>query len=146
MSAPPIISASGICLDLAASSLPAAVEETARLLVKDDCVRDWAAFWPSVQERQMTEPGRCGVCLAHGRSEKVRYLSLAAGRLRQPVRGDHGDMRLVFVFALPSVMSEEYLRAVGALARTCGDEAKLERLMGAATAEELAGLLERWVG
>ena len=146
MSTPPIISASGISLDLMASSLPAAVEETARLLVKDDGVVDWAAFWKSVQERQKAEPGRCGVCLAHGRSDKVKHLALAAGRLRQPVAGENGDVRLVFVFAIPSAMSEEYLRAVGALARTCGDGAKLQRLMGATTAEELAGLLERWVG
>lgn len=146
MSAPPIISASGVRLDLSAASLLGAVEQTARLLVKGDGVVDWAAFWPSVQDRQIVEPGRCGVCLAHGRSEKVKQLALAAGRLRQPVAAANGDVRLVFVFAIPSAMSEEYLRAVGALARTCGDGAKLERLMGAATAEELAGLLERWVG
>jgi mannitol/fructose-specific phosphotransferase system IIA component (Ntr-type) len=94
----------------------------------------------------MVEPGGCGVCLAHGRGDQVKHLALAAGRLASPVAGQNGQLQLIFVFAIPAAMAEEYLRAVGALARTCGDRAKLAQLLAASSSEEFAGLLESWIG
>jgi mannitol/fructose-specific phosphotransferase system IIA component (Ntr-type) len=146
MSAPPIISAAAVELGLLSTSLMDAVEKTARLLEKDGRSGSWDVFWHSVRDRQMVEPGGCGVCLAHGRSDQVKHLALAAARLSSPVVGQNGQVHLVFVFAIPSAMAEEYLRAVGALARTCGDRAKLEQLLAATSAEEFAGLLDTWVG
>jgi mannitol/fructose-specific phosphotransferase system IIA component (Ntr-type) len=53
--------------------------------------------------------------------------------------------RFVFAFAIPSAMTEQYLRKVGALARTCRDERKVAALASAATAEDFADTLEEWI-
>jgi mannitol/fructose-specific phosphotransferase system IIA component len=42
-------------------------------------------------------------------------------------------------------MTEQYLRKVGALARTCRDERKVAALASAATAEDFADMLEEWI-
>lgn len=146
MTAPPIITAAGVDLALEGTSLMDAVEKTARLLDQDGRSGAWEVFWPSVRDRQMVEPGGCGVYLAHGRGDQVKHLALAAGRLSSPVAGQSGQVQMVFVFAIPAAMSEEYLRAVGALARTCGDRAKLDELREVSSPEEFAGLLESWIG
>ena len=43
-------------------------------------------------------------------------------------------------------MAEEYLRKVGALARTCRDPQRLGELGAAPTAEEFAAKLDEWIG
>jgi len=67
--------------------------------------------------------------------------ALAAARWAAPA-GPH----LVFVFAIPAAMSEEYLRNVGALARICREPEKTDALLAAATPAEFAGLLDAWLG
>jgi mannitol/fructose-specific phosphotransferase system IIA component (Ntr-type) len=146
MSAAPLVDAARVRLGLTAATRAEAVEATARLLEGDARVGPWGDLWESIGTRQIVEPGTGGVCLAHGRRGTVKQLALAAARLDQPVAGENGPVRLFFVFAIPSAMAEEYLRAVGALARVCGDEAKRAALEAAASPEELAGLLGEWIG
>jgi mannitol/fructose-specific phosphotransferase system IIA component (Ntr-type) len=70
----------------------------------------------------------------------VRELALAAARWSAP-----DGPRLVFVFAIPAAMSEEYLRKVGALARICREPEKSAALLAAATPGEFAELLGAWI-
>jgi len=146
MSAPPLIDAARVRLDWPAGSREEALAVTARLLHDDVRAGSWDDFRQAIGARQIVEPGAGGVCLAHGRSEAVRHLALAAVRLAQPVAGENGPVRLVFVFAIPLAMAGEYLRAVGALARVCGDAAKRAGLERAAAPEDFARLLEEWIG
>lgn len=143
------VNAATVRLDLSASSRDEAVDAAAGLFRGDPRVRSWEEFRAAIGERQVVElggAGSCAVCLAHGRSGGVTDLALAAARLAAPVDGGEGRrIGLVFVFAIPLAMSEEYLRAVGALARVCGNAKQCGALLVAETAEEFAGLLAKWI-
>jgi hypothetical protein len=129
--------------DFAAASRDGAVWSVAELLRGDPRIGSWDALRASIGPKQIVDlKGR--VCLAHGRDETVRDLALAAGRL--PADADPHLPRYVFVFAIPSAMAEDYLRAVGALARACGEEKKMAALDRAATPRDFAEALEKLLG
>ena len=140
-----LIDASHVMLDFAAASRDEAVREVAELLRGDARIGSWDAFWKSIGAKQIVDLKGCGcgVCLAHGRDESVRDLVLAAGRA--PVNAASGVPRFVFVFAIPAAMAEDYLRAVGALARLCGEEKKFAALERAGTPEALADTLQEFL-
>ena len=142
MSAEPLFSPARIRLGLAATDRDAALRATAELLSGDPRVGSWEEFWSSIGARQVVDLSDCSgsVMIAHGRGDSVQALALAAARWT----GTGGD-QLVFVFAIPSAMSGEYLRKVGALARVCREPDKLAGLMAAATPEDFAALLEEWL-
>lgn len=131
-----------VLLDVAAPTREAAVRAVAELLCNDPRIGSWEEFWMSIGERQVVDLEGCGggVVLAHGRGGSVKQLALAAARWASP-----DGPRLVFVFAIPAAMAEEYLRKVGALARVCREPAKLDALREAATAGEFAARLGEWV-
>ena len=130
-------------LDFDAASRDGAVWSVAELLRGDPRIGSWDALRASIGPKQIVDlKGR--VCLAHGRDETVRDLALAAGRL--PADADPHLPRYVFVFAIPSAMAEDYLRAVGALARACGEEKKMAALDRAATPADFAEALEKLLG
>ncbi len=144
-----LVSPDHVLLDLAATTREEAVRAVAGLLRADGQIANWDQFWASVGPRQIVDlkGGGCGVCLAHGRDSSVSALRLAAGRLAVPLEVPGGPaLRMVFVFAIPATMSEEYLRNVGALARICREPEKTAALLAAATPAEFAGLLDAWLG
>ena len=134
-----LVEPSHVKLDLAAASRDGAVRSVAELLRDDPRVGSWDALWTSIGPKQIVDL-KGGVCLAHGRSETVRDLVLAAGRLA--TGSNAGLLRYVFVFAIPFAMAEDYLRAVGALARACGEGKRLAALDKAATPVEFADAVE----
>jgi len=139
----PIFDPSMVRLELEASDRNAALRRTAELLVADPRVGNWEEFWLSIGGRQVVELAgtAAGAILAHGRSPSVHELALAAARWSSP-----DGPRLVFVFAIPAAMSEEYLRKVGALARICSEPEKSAALLAAATPAEFAECLGQWLG
>lgn len=143
MSGAPLISPSRVRLDVSAPTLEAAVEVAAGLLRDDTRLGAWEEFRASIGERQVVDVEGCGggVVLAHGRGKAVKELALSALRWIAPE-----GPRLVFVFAIPGAMAEEYLRKVGALARVCKDPAKLESLRAAPTPDDFAARLADWIG
>lgn len=138
-----LLEASRVRLDLAGESRGGAVEEALGLLRGDPRLGSWEEFRRAVGEKQVIDLDGCagGVILAHGRSGAVRNLALAAARWSAP----EGPC-LIFVFAIPSAMAEEYLRKVGALARSCRDPQRFAELLAAPTAEEFSAKLEEWIG
>ncbi len=136
-------------LDMQAATRDEAVRATAELLRGDPRVGPWDAFWAGITPAKVVELGGGegrAVCLAHGRGADVTGLALAAARLERPVIGEDGaPLSLFFVFAIPLTMSEEYLRAVGALARACGDAARREALNTDASPEDFARHLAGWI-
>jgi len=132
-----------VALDLDASSRDGAVRAVAERLRGDARIGSFDAFRESIGPKQIVDLAGCGcgVCLAHGRESSVRELVLAAGRLPEGVAG--ALPRFVFLFAIPERMAEDYLRAVGALARACGEPARMEELHRAETPEALADALEK---
>jgi len=143
------VSTDHVMLDLAASTREGAVRAVAELLHADSQIVSWDQFWASVGPRQIVDlkGGECGVCLAHGRDSSVSALRLAAARLAVPLEVPGAPaLRLVFVFAIPSAMADDYLRTVGALARCCGQDRKLQALLDAPGKEEFAAALRVLVG
>ena len=138
-----IIDPSLVRLDLEAPDRETALRRTAELLAADPRVGNWEEFWLSIGGRQMVELADAAgsVILAHGRGQAVREVALAAARWAAPA-----GPGLIFVFAIPAAMSEEYLRNVGALARICRQPEKTAALLAAATPAEFAGLLDGWLG
>lgn len=129
-------------LDLVAGSRDEAVRAVAELLRGDARIGSWEDFWKSVGPKQVVDLKGfgCGVCLAHGRDGTVKELAFAAARLSG--KPDSTLPRFVFVFAIPAAMAEDYLRAVGALARACGEANEMQALGKAQTPEALAAALE----
>lgn len=132
-------------LQLEAKSEPDAVMEILASLDGDRRVKDFSAFSDAVNARNaagIIENG-CGICIAHGRTEAVSSLVMAAGRSAAgvPRREGDGEVKLFFVVGIPSAFSSEYLRIVGAIARICRDRRQLDRLLAAKTSRNFVELL-----
>lgn len=140
----PLFSPARVRLDFAAPDRASALRTAAELLDGDARVGSWDEFRSSIGSRQVVDldlaGGAGGVMIAHGRGRAVTGLALAAARWSAP-----DGPRLIFVFAIPAAMSDEYLRRVGALARVCRDPGKLAALRAAPTAADFMSLLERWM-
>lgn len=133
-------------LELVASSRDEAVGAAVDLLQGDRRIGGWDDFVAAVKARPIVDFGSGDICLAHGRGGTIKGLAFAAARIRPGPGAPSGVPRLVFVFGIPAAMAEEYLRSVGALARVCGDPARVAALLEAPTAGGFAGLLEEWIG
>jgi len=140
-----ILTPSHVNLALAASDQTQGVQEVLSHLNGDPQVMDWEALRLAVIGRNAPaiSCGPCGICIAHGRTNAVQSLVMAAGRsvggltspnIQEPVR-------LVFVAGIPAAFQSEYLRVVGAIARLCHDTALLNELLSVKDPEKFVGLL-----
>lgn len=128
-----ILEAPHVNLTLVAKDQVAAVEEVLGQLNGDSRITDFGALRKAVLERNAPalEAGSCGICIAHGRTNAVHGLVMAAGRspggFQSPQIGQ--EVRLVFVAGIPSAFDSEYLRIVGTIARLCRDKTMIEKLL-----------------
>jgi len=134
-----------IMLSLSARDKAGAVEEVIGQLNGDARVGDFSALREAVLSRNapaIAESGS-GICIAHGRTESIASLVLAAGRSPEGFACEDisEPVKLVFVAGIPMAFSSEYLRIVGAIARICRDTHQLERLLAAKTATRFVDLL-----
>ena len=140
-----ILTSSHINLALAAHDQTEGVREVLSSLNGDPRVADWDSLAQAVTARNAPaiSCGPCGICIAHGRTNAVQSLVMAAGRsveglssldIQEPVR-------LVFVAGIPAAFQSEYLRVVGAIARLCHEKALLNKLLSVKNPEEFVGLL-----
>ena len=141
-----ILEPAHVNISLAASDKDSAVLSVLARLNGDEQVKDFELLQRKVMERNascIAENG-CGICIAHGRTEAVSSLIMAAGRLSEEgiaCSETDGPLRLVFVAGIPAAFNSEYLRIVGAIARICRDRHQLERLLAAKTAAHFVELL-----
>ncbi|MDX2079221.1 MAG: PTS sugar transporter subunit IIA [Terrimicrobiaceae bacterium] len=140
-----ILLPSHVNLAIAAGDQSGAVLEVLGQLRGDPRVLDWEALHAAVVERNAPAlaAGGVGICIAHGRTNAVQSLVMAAGRstagIRSPQIGE--KVRLVFVAGIPSALDAEYLRIVGAIARLCREARTLDQLLAAADAKTFVDLL-----
>jgi mannitol/fructose-specific phosphotransferase system IIA component (Ntr-type) len=134
-------------LSLQAADQAAAVEELLFPLRGDIHILNWDAFRDSVFERNapaVSGSNDCGIIIAHGRTNAVSSLVMAAGR--SPNGFSSPDIpekvRLVFVAGIPSALNNEYLRIVGTIARFCSKPALLEQLLSAKSAHDFLEILQ----
>lgn len=142
---PEILEPMHVRLQLGATEEQEAVAEVLGLLEGDRRVKNFPALSESVLARDaaaMVENG-CGICLAHGRTESVSSLVMAAGRVTAgvPARTGDGLVKLFFVVGIPSAFSSEYLRMIGAIIRICRDRHQLDRILAAKTTRQFVDFL-----
>ncbi len=138
-------------LALRAGDKAAAIEEILGQVRGDARVGNWERLRAAVIERDAPaiEQGGRGICIAHGRTDAVSGLIVAAGRSAAGVVSPGTDLRmhLIFVAGIPSAMNSEYLRLVGAIARVCREPEQMNELLaapdGKAFVELLASATER---
>lgn len=115
----------------------------------DDAIEDRGRFLDELIAReQLQSTNTCnGVAFPHARTEAVRHIVLAIGRSRAGVtfREDEPPVRLLFVIGTPSAMVRDYLLCIGTLARLLRGAEFRDRLMNAASADQLIGELRRAV-
>lgn len=121
------------------------VLRVAELLRGDPRVKDFDAFVAAVMERSAPaiEENGCGICIAHGRTQGVNALVMAAGRLPEGIYSQEtkNPIRLIFVAGIPAAFNSEYLRSIGAIARICCDPERLEGLLSVSTPAEFIEIL-----
>ncbi len=137
---PPLIN-----LSLAAKTQADGVQEVLSKLNGDPRVQDWPALVQAVTQRNAPALtcNDCGICIAHGRTNAVSSLVMAAGRSPSGLTSPEvpEKVRLVFVAGIPSAFDSEYLRVVGAIARLCRDKKLLDKLLSAPDAATFASIL-----
>jgi mannitol/fructose-specific phosphotransferase system IIA component (Ntr-type) len=122
-----------VILALAAQDPAGAVSEVLATLEGDERVSNFTALRDAVlaQPAPAIAENGCGICIAHGRTESVSSLIMAAGRSNQGIvyPGLPEPVKLVFVAGIPGAFTSEYLRIVGAIVRMCRDRRQLDRLL-----------------
>ena len=140
-----ILTPSHVNLALAATDQAAGVDEVLSKLNGDPRILDWEALKQSITERNAPaiSCGTCGLCIAHGRTNAVQSLVMAAGRSSAGLSSPHvkEPVRLVFVAGIPAAFHSEYLRVVGAIARLCNDKVLLSELLSVQDPEKFISLL-----
>ena len=121
------------------------VSEVLSKLNGDPRVLDWDALRLAVTERNAPaiSCGPCGICIAHGRTNAVQSLVMAAGRSSDGITSLNVNepVRLVFVAGIPAAFHSEHLRIVGAIARLCHDKDLLNKLLNVGEPEQFVELL-----
>ena len=144
MTAAEILQPAQVLTALSAATLPAAVDEILAAMRGDSRVADWDALRAAVaaHEAPAIDAGECSICIAHGRTNAVTSLAMGAGISAEGYGEGAKKIRLVFVAGIPAAFNNEYLRAVGSIARLCGQPAFLEKLLSSKTPSDFIALLE----
>jgi len=129
---------SNVVIDSPAATLPEAIDKAVAILKNDARILDWTGLHAAIWEREAKSPtnlGR-GLLLPHARGEFTSALVLSCVRLRQPLPAEGSPIQVVLAVAIPSSMTAEYLRIVGALARVFKDEKNLALFASLTTSTE----------
>ena len=131
-------------LALRGTDAPGCVREVVGLLRGDNRVGDFPTLLDAVLARDagILEEGGCGILIAHGRTNAVNRLVLAAGRPSGALTSA-GLPRLVFAAGIPAAFNSEYLRVVGVIARACRDETARTALLEATTPDNFISILSQ---
>jgi mannitol/fructose-specific phosphotransferase system IIA component (Ntr-type) len=140
-----ILHPADVNLSLKADAKTAAIEEVLGQLRGDERVTNWEELRNAVIARDapaIEHEGRC-ICIAHGRTKAVNGLAVAAGRSERGVVCPETNLRvhLLFAVGIPTTMSSEYLRLVGAIARVCREPAQIDELLAAPDEEAFVEIL-----
>lgn len=140
-----ILHAGDVSLSLRADGKTAAIEEMLGHLRGDARVGNWEELRNAVISRDapaIEHEGR-SICIAHGRTRAVNDLVVAAGRSERGIICPETNLRvhLLFAIGIPTTMSSEYLRLVGAIARVCGEPAQFDELLAAPDGEAFVEIL-----
>ncbi len=137
-----------VTLEIAASTRESAILEIAQLLRGDERVRDWNAFVTAIKVGNscLANENGYGLCIPHARTNHVSTMVMAAGRsakgiLFEPEQGNPLRVHTLIVIGVPTALAADYLRIIGAIARTFRSPQSEEALRKAQSGEEFIRLL-----
>lgn len=132
-------------LALSSTEMGTAVEEVLASLSGDIRILQWNTLKDAILERNAPaiDAAGCGIVIAHGRTDAVGSLVMAAGRSNEGFssKDTKEKVRLVFVAGIPSALNNEYLRVVGTIARLCSKKELVEKLLTSANPTEFIDIL-----
>lgn len=132
-------------LALSSTEMGTAVAEVLASLSGDIRILQWNTLKDAILERNAPaiDAAGCGIIIAHGRTDAVGSLVMAAGRSNEgfPSKDTKEKVRLVFVAGIPSALNNEYLRVVGTIARLCSKKELVEKLLTSANPTEFIDIL-----
>jgi hypothetical protein len=136
-------------VDLALATLEPekALHALSRLLQGAPGMMHWEAF--DAEVKRDGKPIGSQSLLSHVRTDHVSAMLLAAGRIEADpaaaalAAADEGvgGARFIFLIAVPITLAAEYLRIVGALARSLRDPAIIKALQKTRSAEDFVRIL-----
>ncbi|MDV0431713.1 fructose PTS transporter subunit IIA [Lactiplantibacillus sp. DA1] len=136
-----------INLDLKANNKQAAIKQLGCLLNDANRLRDYDAYIKNVQEREaLTTTGiGFGIAIPHGKTNAVKEISVAFGRLHNPIEWESLDgkpVSMIFQLAVPeSSCGDEHLRLISALSRQLIHEEFRQELQKADSSEEVLKII-----
>lgn len=132
-------------LALSSTEMGTAVGEVLASLSGDIRILQWNTLKDAILERNAPaiDAAGCGIIIAHGRTDAVGSLVMAAGRSNEGFssKDTKEKVRLVFVAGIPSALNNEYLRVVGTIARLCSKKELVEKLLTSANPTEFIDIL-----
>lgn len=132
-------------LALSSTEMGTAVGEVLASLSGDIRILQWNTLKDAILERNAPaiDATGCGIVIAHGRTDAVGSLVMAAGRSNEGFssKDTKEKVRLVFVAGIPSALNNEYLRVVGTIARLCSKKELIEKLLTSANPTEFIDIL-----
>lgn len=142
---PQFLKAARISLDVVATDKNEAIIEVAGILRRDPDLLDIERFRRELiarEELRSTAAG-FGVAFPHARTDAVSEIVIAAGRSDGGVLFGEELVHFIFVIGTPREKANEYLVAVGTLARLMRSEKTRAALGKAGTPEEFIRVLNR---
>jgi mannitol/fructose-specific phosphotransferase system IIA component (Ntr-type) len=122
------------------------IEHLARLLQGDPGIVHWEAFHAALQRGG--SPVGTHALLSHVRTDQVSTMLMAAGRTPElksipttSIDGSAQAVNFLFVIAVPMTLAADYLRIVGALARSLRNPAIIAALRATRSAAEFVHIL-----
>lgn len=146
ISIPAVLKSPHIDVSLSAPDTATAVSGLLELLRGDPRVMKWDDFQQAVLARD-TSPiasNGCGILIAHGRTNSVASLVMAAGISKQGISHPAGGtppIHVVFVAGIPAAFNNDYLRVVGTIARLCSQKDLLTSLLDSSSPSEFLSTL-----
>ncbi len=140
-----ILTPKQVILELAATTAEAAIVEVAQRLRLDPRVSDWGQFVEALKVGNscVTNENGYGIAIPHARTPHVSSMVMATGRSRAGIYFPEAEVRVhyLFVIGVPGALAQDYLRLIGALARTFRSPKSEASLRDVKTPEEFIALL-----
>ena len=140
-----LLDARQVKLGLRSRTADQAIRELVALLAANEQVAEPEKFAEQVINRETANPSAVefGVALPHARTDLVEKIVLAIGRKPAGIPFGEAATRanLIFLIGVPQRLVNDYLVAVGALARIARSDAIRAQLLNAATAEQFIDIV-----
>lgn len=143
-----VINKNALQINMPATDKRQALESLIDLLYKDGAVNDPHAFIQDVYQRE--GEGKTGIggfiAIPHGKSDFVNNTCIAIGLLKKPIEWESLDgnrVKVIILFAVNKKDKNDYfVKMMSQVARMLGKEETCEKLLSAASTDELVSAFE----